>query len=356
MSAAEDPAYFRMARLAEGEGLPAWAAVTVKEVIRMRIRHAAVTAAVAGLLAGAAVLTPQAASAASPPLSDARVIAHFDFADGQTPENITLLPDGSADVSLSLAREVAHVSLNGKVRILATLPAPASGTGAPILKGAFVGGIVRVDNGTVYFLYAAGSATSTGVWELQPGSGPHRIAALPANSLPNGLALDAAHGYLYVADSVLSTVWRIPVSGGRAIVWATGPALAPVGYLGANGIKVWDGAVWVTNTDQGTVVRIPITRHSTAGRARVVASGLGGIDDFAFTGSGDTLIAALDQPNMVALVRPNGTHTTVLTATDGLENPSAVMVRGCTVYVTDAAYSTHKDPNLLTAHLTGGAC
>ncbi len=210
----------------------------------MRIRHAAVTAALAGLLAGAAVLTPQAASAASPPLSDVRIIAHFDYAKGQTPENITLLPDGSADVSLSLAREIAHVSLNGNVRILATMPAPASGTGAPVIKGAFAGGIVRVDNGTVYFLYAAGTATLTGLWELHPGSGPRRIAALPANSLPNGLALDAAHGYLYVADSVLSTPcpssWNFPrrpsCCGARAGTW---PNLSghPLPYRGLRPVR-----------------------------------------------------------------------------------------------------------------------
>ena len=45
----------------------------------------------------------------------------------------------------------------------------------------------------------------------------------------------------------------------------------------------------------------------------------------------------------------------MLTATDGLQSPSAIAVRGYTVYVTDAAYNTGKDPDLLTAHLTGGA-
>ena len=110
----------------------------------------------------------------------------------------------------------------------------------------------------------------------------------------------------------------------------------------------------MSNTDHGTMVRIPITRPGAAGRARIVASGLGGIDDFAFTGRRDTLIAALDQPNMVALVHPNGTRTIVLTAKDGLQSPSAIAARGCTVYVTNAAYNTGKDPNLLTARLTGG--
>jgi len=321
----------------------------------MRIRHVAAGAAVAGLLAGGAVVGSQAALAATSGLSNVRIVAHFDFADGQTPENIALLPDGSADVSVALAREIAQVGLDGKVRILATLPAPGNGAGAPVLHGAFVGGVVRAAGGTVYFLYATGTTKLTGIWELNPGSGVRRIAALPANSLPNGLALDPAHSYLYVADSVLSTVWRVPVRGGHAIAWATGPDLAPVSYLGANGIKVHNGAVWVTNTDHGTVVRIPVTRRGAAGRARIVASRLAGIDDFAFVGRGDTLIAALDQPNMVALVRPDGAHTIVLTGTDGLENPSAIAVRGRTVYVTDAAYSTHTDPNLLTARLTGSA-
>jgi hypothetical protein len=121
--------------------------------------------------------------------------------------------------------------------------------------------------------------------------------------------------------------------------------------FGANGLKVHDGAVWVSNIGAGTLLRIPIGRNGQAAPARTVASGLGPIDDFAFTGPGRTVLAATNQDSRVVLIGPDGTATTVLTAADGLSNPTAVAVRANTVYITDAAYFTQDDPNLLTAHL-----
>jgi sugar lactone lactonase YvrE len=280
------------------------------------------------------------------------VVAHFDLAAGRQPENITLLPDGSPVLTLSFARQVARIDGHGGVHVLATLPAPPAGKKPPVVGVPAVSGVVRADDGTLFFNYAAGSAGLTGVWALRPGHRPHRIAALPPDGLPNGLALDDRHGLLYVADSVRGTVWRIPASGGGATAWATGSPLAPVGFLGANGIKVHGGAVWVTNTDNGTLLRIGVTSRGAAGPIRTVASGLTGVDDFAFTGRDDaTVLAALDAPNEVALVRPQGTHTVVLTGADGLQNPTSVAVRGSTVFVTSAAFLTGTDPNLLRARL-----
>ncbi|MET8772849.1 hypothetical protein ABZV94_39245, partial [Streptomyces sp. NPDC004658] len=60
---------------------------------------------------------------------------------------------------------------------------------------------------------------------------------------------------------------------------------------------------------------------------------------------------ALNSGNRVVLVRADGTVTTVLTAADGLSNPTSVAVRGRTVYVPSAASTTRRDPNLLLARL-----
>ncbi|SEM03336.1 hypothetical protein [Streptacidiphilus jiangxiensis] len=298
-----------------------------------------------GALAG-----PAAASATATP---AHVLAHFDFTEHQTPENLAVEPGGAVDLTFSVARQVARVQPDGKVRVLATMPLPKDGgANTPVLGFAATMGLVRGGDGTVYFLYAAGSRKLTGVWRLRPHGRPERIAALPADSLPNGLALDGHSGTLYVADSALGRVWSVPVGGGRATVWSDASELAAVHYLGANGIKVHDDAVWVSNTDQGTVVRIPLLPDGRASRdPQVWASGLDAVDDFAFTGPGPQLLVALNKSDQVVRVDQGGVVTPVLGPADGLENPSSLAVDAGSVYVASAAYLTHVDPNLLTASL-----
>ncbi|MFD5828341.1 hypothetical protein [Lentzea sp. NPDC060358] len=309
---------------------------------------------VAAVLAAASLapLGAAPASAVTAPLCAARVVQHFDLHKGQTPESIVLAPDGTAYVTFAKARQVAEISPTGGIRVLATLPAPADGgVHTPALGFPLTVGIDRAADGTLYFAYATGTADLTGVWSLRPGGTPRRIASLPAGSLPNGLALDEKSRTLYVADST-GTVWRVPATGsGAATAWSADPALAPAGFLGANGLKLRGGAVWVTNLDRGTVLRIPVVAGGKAGPVQVVATGLEGIDDFAFTGRGDEIIAALDTVNQVALVQPGGTHTVVLSAADGLQGPTSIAVRGRTVHVPSAAYLTATDPNLLLAHL-----
>ncbi|WP_371494022.1 hypothetical protein OG871_02960 [Kitasatospora sp. NBC_00374] len=292
--------------------------------------------------------TPTAAVA--PPLSDPHILVHFDLAAGQMPENITLEPDGSADLTLIGSRQIAHVSPQGAVRILATLPAPAGST-TPIVGFPALTGIVRADDGTLYFSYNTGTADLTGIWRLTPGGAPQLIVPLPVDGLANGLGLDEHAGVLYSADSALGVVHRIPLHGGPVTVWASGPELRPVSLIGANGLKLHHGAVWVSNSDQGTLLRIPVCEDGSAAPTEIRAGALVGIDDFAFVGHGDTVLAALNPTSEVAHVTPDGAHTTVLTRGDGLSNPTAVALRGHTVYVTSAAFTTAQDPNLLLARL-----
>jgi sugar lactone lactonase YvrE len=295
-------------------------------------------------LAGfAAVAVP--AHAATAPLRDAREVAHFDVTALQQPENMTLEPNGDAVVTFSGASQVARVTRAGSVTILATLPAPATGTGR-------VAGIVRADDGSLFVNYNAPGLT--GVWRIGPHGGtPTQFVALPDVKAPNGLALDRFADNLYVADSTVGAVWRVSLRTRTAALWSADPALVPTGGIafGSNGIKVHNGSVWVSNTGAGTLLRIPITRHGTAGAVTTVAQGLTFIDDFTFTGFGDTVLAAGNGVNQVYIVFPNGTHHTVLTAADGLTSPTSIAVRGSTVYVASAAYANRIDPNLLLAKL-----
>lgn len=313
--------------------------------------------AVAAVTAAVALLAAAPPPDGEPTVSRPRIVAHFDITRGQTPENIALEPDGSADLTFSAARQIAHVTKQGHTHIRATLPAEPNPQ-TPLVGDDIVLGIARAHDGTLYVTYATGTG-KTGVWRVAPGGSPQQIAQLPANGLPNAIGLDERRGVLYVADSVLGTVWRVPQEGGTPTAWATGTALEPVpasegGFgVGVNGLKVHDGAVWVSNTDRGTLLRIPVRRNGSAGQVETRATGLGGIDDFAFTGRGNTVLAAMVLSNELALVRPDGTHTVVLTQEDGLSNPTSVAVRHRTVYVPSGAFFTLRDPNLLLARLGG---
>jgi hypothetical protein len=128
------------------------------------------------LLALAAVTIAMAASA---PLSDPTIIAHFNIGALQQPENITLEPDGSAVVTFNRARQVARVSTKGVVTILATLPAPASGT-------ALATGIVRNKDGTLTSTTALVSYRASGV-SRQTAACPRSSLLYPTWQLPTVL-------------------------------------------------------------------------------------------------------------------------------------------------------------------------
>jgi hypothetical protein len=151
-------------------------------------------------------------------------VAHFSLAAGQQPENLLVEPDGSVDLTFSFSRVLAHLDRQGRLTTIATLPAPPDGTVVPQIGSAFVGGIVRTADGTLYVTYAAGDADLTGIWRIRPGGEPQRITAMPADGVPNGLVL--ADGYLYTTDSARATVLKSPISGGNPTAWITDPALA----------------------------------------------------------------------------------------------------------------------------------
>ncbi|MGW0578858.1 SMP-30/gluconolactonase/LRE family protein, partial [Streptomyces sp. NPDC002920] len=261
-------------------------------------RLAAVTAAALAL--GPLATAP--AAGGEPAVSDPRVVAHCSLAAGQTPENIALAPDGSADLTFAGSRQVANVTRTGATRILATLPAVAN-PNTPVVGSAVVLGIARASDGTLYVNYATGTS-ETGIWRIDPeGGAPRQIAQLPPDGFPNGLALDERRGVLYAADSVLGAIWRVPSTGGTPTAWVTGAPLdpgktPPANGIGANGLRFHHNTVWVSNTDAGTLLRIPVGQDGAAGPIETRATGLTGIDDFGFVDRHrDTVLAALNVPN-----------------------------------------------------------
>ena len=296
-----------------------------------------------GAAAAAAVLVsaPYASAAtqrghARAVVTDVKTVAPFDWSAGEVPENITVNPDSTLTVSMlgsyaGKRPELVRVSANGQHKTVLV-------TG--VLGDGFTGN-TRGSDGTVYYNVWSKDASRAGVWKLPVGGHPSRLAALPADGLPNGLAIDSAGRTLYVTDSFKGTIWAVPVAGGQARAWLTDQALAPVPTasipIGANGLRYHQGALWVTNFNKGTLLRVPVTCSGKAGQPHQVADGEVGIDDFNFLSArSDVVFVAVNTQNKVDVVYPDGTKVTVLTATDGLASPTATAVRGTELFITDA--------------------
>ncbi len=298
-------------------------------------------------------------------VTDVRTAATFDYAAGEIPENITVNPDGSVTLSMlgscavcqrTHAPELMRISASGRRTVLVTGQV-----------GEAITGNVRSDDGTVYYsMWAPGNAARNGVYTLGRDGTPRRIAALPAGAGPNGLAIDPAGRTLYIADSFKATIWSVPVSGGSVTPWLTDAALAPVPAealpIGANGLRFHNGALWVSNFNKGTLLRVPVTGTGAAGPIRLVASGLPNIDDLSFlTPWSDVVFAAQNGsssqngPDRIVVIYPNGTYKAVLTSVDGLASPSATAVRGNRLYITDGGVAEPHDAKLQTGRINVAA-
>lgn len=322
--------------------------------IKKRSGFAAISAVAAVIVSAPYASAATECADAQPAVSHVRTVAAFDFATGDVPENITVAPDNSLTVSMVGAPAGERPAL---VRISPSGHRTMLVTGQ---KGDGITGNTRGHDGTIYYNVWSSDASRNGVWKLPPGGTPHRISALPTGGVPNGLAIDPPGRTLYVADSQKGTVWAVPVAGGPATAWLADAALAikasaPVPY-GANGLRFHNGAVWVSNLNKSTLLRIPVTATGTPGRIHTVTSSLTGVDDFNFLSDHSNVVfAALNTQNQIAVVYPDGTTRTVLTASDGLASPTATAVRGKRLYITDGGLNELHDAKLQSGKIDLGA-
>jgi streptogramin lyase len=146
----------------------------------------------------------------------------------------------------------------------------------------------------------------------------------------NALTFDAA-GNAYISDSFQGIIWRRPSDGhgspscGVAEEWVTpNDLLLPktgVPGFGANGLgfnKAGD-ALFVANTAMDWIVRIPVNNNGTAGTPEVFTNSINGADGLVLDND-DNLWVAANQADEIVVVDPTGKAIAKLGDFDGVQN------------------------------------
>lgn len=274
-------------------------------------------------LVAALVAVVALGSPGRPAVATARVnrVLAFDASAGELPESVVVDRRGSIYVSLAPLGQVRAIAPDGGQRVVATLPV-ASGFGAL--------GLALGPRDDVYLAVSTFDPATNGVYRVGRGGTTERLRGTEAIGLPNGLAFDR-RGDLFVTDSVGGAIWRVPANG-SAELWLQHPLLEgdnsapPPVPLGVNGIAFRDGTLFITNTEKGSVIRVPVKRDASPGTLSVLAEGpaLIGADGLTLDTRG-SLYVAVNGQNTVVQISPGGaTLTTLATAADGLDSPSDV--------------------------------
>ncbi len=124
---------------------------------------------------------------------------------------------------------------------------------------------------------------------------------------PNALVFEA-DGSLLVSDSFQGEVFRIPPGGcpgSSACVTsvAKDAKLATAGFppFGANGLALRGGALYVANTGNDTILRLPLGPGGTATAIEIWAQAINGADGIAFDTSGRLWVCANQADELIAL-------------------------------------------------------
>jgi len=178
-----------------------------------------------------------------------------------------------------------------------------TGTAPPVLGIAFnpVNGlafIADLGNGSIFKWNPATNMTTL-------------VAALGGSAGPNAICFDAA-GNVYVSDSFQGIIWETDKNGNGLTQWVpTNALLTPAPGLnppfGANGIgfNKARNAMFVANTANHTLIKIPVNSNGSAGAPALFTTGINAPDGIAIDRH-DNIWVDANQEDEIVVVDPTG--------------------------------------------------
>lgn len=261
------------------------------------------------------------------------------FVSGQDiPESVTT--DDAGNLYVSVGNTIQVRAPGGSFSVFGTLPLPIAALGVKV--------------GPDGCLYNASTSLSPDpgafVWRLCGAGSVEAFAELDQTGAPNDLAFDD-DGSLFVTDPLLGQIWKIDEDGAPSVflqhaLLAGNPADPALIFrqIGVNGIAFdkHHRHLYVSNTDQGSVLSIDMTKSTPVPVVFAQDARLRGADGIAFDNAGNLLVSVNAQDSLVSIDK-RGRISTV--ASGGLLDAPSSLVFGAThadkhtLYLSSSAFS-----------------
>jgi sugar lactone lactonase YvrE len=242
-------------------------------------------------------------------LADANTVATFPV--NTFLENLVVTPDGTLYITSHENGTIVRLAPNEAPSVYATVNGKVAGIALTQNNELLVTGTNAEGVATVFLVQSNGTVET--------------LATLPDAVFLNGVTPLDGDRFL-IADSYRGAIWEFDLAQRTAQIWLEHPLLARQDannvIPAANGLKVFNNTLYVSNTEKLLLLKVPITAGGSSGVPQVFVDNVN-IDDFAFDAEGN-LYGATHIFNSVVRITPSGEITTIAQAEQGVTGSTAI--------------------------------